>query len=161
MAKRQREVLIAREVPGVLDLVAAIVKQPTRSESPWVQAIFESVNHQGLSSNDDMQEHELFKRSHALLVDHVARDPVNVGKVLVILDQCLEVEVGRDRLKGRTRSRCWHFGRYVRLRPVRRRSVAAKWRRKILVTVAWTKVRLFRGASHGGGLSHRKYAGSK
>ena len=62
-------------------LGADVVVQPFRRKGPWVQAVLEAVDDEGLAAGDDMQEYKLLEGGYALLIDLVDRDAIDEGKV--------------------------------------------------------------------------------
>jgi hypothetical protein len=55
-----------------------------------------------------MEKDELLESGDTLLVDLVDRDAIDEGEVWRRFYKAVDVEVGRDGLKGRTRSLCGH-----------------------------------------------------
>jgi len=88
-----------------------IVVEPFGREGPWVQAVLKAIDNERLASNNDMEKDELLESGDTLLVDLVDRDAIHKGEVLRRLYKAMDVEVGRDRLEGRTRSLCGHLCR--------------------------------------------------
>lgn len=87
-----------------ITLGADIVVEPLGGKGPGIQPVLEAVDNQGLAADKNMEGDELLKGSDALFIDLVDRDAVDVGKVGRRLDQGVDVEVGRNRLKGRARA---------------------------------------------------------
>lgn len=79
-----------------------IVPQPLTRKSPLIQPVLKALNDQGFPAEYDMQQHQLLKCLHPLVLDHVAGYPNHILKVRRLLHQCVQIEVGGDGLKGRT-----------------------------------------------------------
>ena len=85
-----------------------IVVEPFGREGPWVQAVLKAIDNERLASDNDMEKDELLESGDTLLVDLVDRDAIHKGEVWRRLYKAMDVEVGRDRLEGRTRSLSGH-----------------------------------------------------
>lgn len=88
---------------------ASVISKPLNSESPAVKSTIIAFNDKRFALQDDMNEHQFLESFDALVVDHVAINahyPLEVGGRL---DELLDVEVRRDRLKGRARPRRRHL----------------------------------------------------
>jgi hypothetical protein len=90
-------------------LGANVVVQPFWRKGPRVQAVLEAVDNEWLSPDDDMEQYELLEGSYTLLINLVNRDAIHKGEVWRRFYEAVDVEVGRDRLKGRARSLRGHF----------------------------------------------------
>lgn len=89
-------------------LGADVVVEPFWREGPRIQTVLKAINDEGLASDNDMKKDQLLESGNTLLVDLVDRDAIHEGEVRRRFYETMDVEVGRDRLEGRTRSLSGH-----------------------------------------------------